>query len=75
MIRLPYQTVLLSILTLCSFGIICSLKTKNLHRIILWFAPINSELLPQRLISDVVLIATSHRFYLNLYRAAYIDTE
>ncbi|QDS71763.1 hypothetical protein FKW77_009138 [Venturia effusa] len=38
---LPYQTVLLSILILCSFGVICSLKTKNLHRIILWFAPIN----------------------------------
>jgi hypothetical protein len=39
----PWQTVLLAILVLCLFGTICSLKTKNLHRIILWFAPINSK--------------------------------
>ncbi|OAL75231.1 amino acid permease [Trichophyton violaceum] len=35
------QTVLLSIALLCIMGIICSLTTKSLHRIILWFAPIN----------------------------------
>ncbi|KIW03109.1 uncharacterized protein PV09_05754 [Verruconis gallopava] len=37
----PWQTVLLAILVLCLFGTICSLTTKNLHRIVLWFAPIN----------------------------------
>jgi len=35
------QTVLVALLTLCVFGTICSLTTKALHRIILWFAPIN----------------------------------
>ncbi|KAK2731160.1 hypothetical protein FQN57_003630 [Myotisia sp. PD_48] len=37
----PLQTVLLAIALLCIMGIICSLTTKSLHRIILWFAPIN----------------------------------
>ena len=37
------QTVLLSIALLCVMGIICSLTTKFLHRIVLWFAPINSK--------------------------------
>ena len=36
------QTVLLAILVLCLFGTICSLTTKSLHRIVIWFAPINS---------------------------------
>ncbi|KAF2670801.1 amino acid permease, variant [Microthyrium microscopicum] len=36
-----YQLVLISILILCLFGAICSLTTKNLHRVVLWFAPIN----------------------------------
>ncbi|PKY08258.1 amino acid transporter [Aspergillus campestris IBT 28561] len=35
------DTVLLTILLLCILGVICSLTTKSLHRIILWFAPIN----------------------------------
>ncbi|KAJ5095580.1 hypothetical protein NUU61_004936 [Penicillium alfredii] len=35
------QTVLVSIGMLCVIGFICSLTTKTLHRIILWFAPIN----------------------------------
>ncbi|KAI9723696.1 MAG: hypothetical protein M1812_000996 [Candelaria pacifica] len=35
------QTVLLAILLLCIMGIICSLTTRSLHKIILWFAPIN----------------------------------
>ncbi|KAK8152535.1 amino acid permease, variant [Phyllosticta citrichinensis] len=35
------QTVLLAILVLCLFGVICSLTTRALHRIVLWFAPIN----------------------------------
>ncbi|KAJ5141461.1 hypothetical protein N7526_002456 [Penicillium atrosanguineum] len=35
------QTVLVSIGLLCIIGVICSLTTKTLHRIILWFAPIN----------------------------------
>ncbi|KAI9707102.1 MAG: hypothetical protein M1836_000062 [Candelina mexicana] len=35
------QTVLLAILLLCIMGVICSLTTRSLHKIILWFAPIN----------------------------------
>ncbi|KAK6383180.1 hypothetical protein LTR65_010361 [Meristemomyces frigidus] len=35
------QTVLVAVLTLFVFGAICSLTTKALHRIVLWFAPIN----------------------------------
>lgn len=35
------QTVLLAILVLCLFGTICSFPTEWLHKIILWFAPIN----------------------------------
>ncbi|KAF2200797.1 amino acid transporter [Delitschia confertaspora ATCC 74209] len=37
----PLHTVLLAILILCLFGAICSLTTKSLHKIVLWFAPIN----------------------------------
>ncbi|KAF3033029.1 hypothetical protein E8E12_002218 [Didymella heteroderae] len=36
-----HQTVLLAIFVLCLFGAICSFPTEWLHRIILWFAPIN----------------------------------
>lgn len=36
-----HQTVLLAIFVLCMFGTICSFPTNWLHRIILWFAPIN----------------------------------
>ncbi|KAK7727474.1 polyamine transporter tpo5 [Botryosphaeria dothidea] len=39
------QTVLLAILILCLFGTICSLTTRALHKIILWFAPINRWML------------------------------
>ncbi|KAK3113805.1 polyamine transporter tpo5 [Teratosphaeriaceae sp. CCFEE 6253] len=35
------HTVLVALLTLLIFGTICSLTTKALHRIVLWFAPIN----------------------------------
>ncbi|KAJ5513978.1 hypothetical protein N7463_003530 [Penicillium fimorum] len=35
------ETVLVSIAILCILGIICSLTTKSLHRIVIWFAPIN----------------------------------
>ncbi|TKA58158.1 hypothetical protein B0A55_12175 [Friedmanniomyces simplex] len=35
------QTVLVALLTLLVFGAICSLTTKALHRVVLWFAPIN----------------------------------
>lgn len=35
------QTVMLALLTLVIFGTVCSLTTRALHRIILWFAPIN----------------------------------
>lgn len=37
----PAQTVMLALLTLIVFGTVCSLTTRALHRIILWFAPIN----------------------------------
>jgi ABC-type transport system involved in cytochrome c biogenesis permease subunit len=40
----PLQTVLLSIALLTVMGAICSLTTKSLHKLILWFAPINSML-------------------------------
>jgi amino acid transporter len=39
--RTPLQIVLLAIFVLCLIGAICSLTTRNLHRIVLWFAPIN----------------------------------
>jgi amino acid transporter len=35
------QICLLSVAILVIFGIICSLTTKTLHKIVLWFAPIN----------------------------------
>ncbi|KAF4206765.1 hypothetical protein CNMCM8980_000996 [Aspergillus fumigatiaffinis] len=35
------QTVALSVVILCVLGVICSLTTKTLHRIVFWFAPIN----------------------------------
>jgi len=35
------QTVLVALLTLFVFGVVCSLTTRALHRIVLWFAPIN----------------------------------
>ncbi|RDW68079.1 amino acid transporter-4 [Coleophoma cylindrospora] len=35
------QTVLLSMVILVIFGIICSLTTSTLHKLVLWFAPIN----------------------------------
>ena len=41
--RTALQTVLLSIAILVVSGVVCSLSTRWLHRIILWFAPINSE--------------------------------
>jgi hypothetical protein len=40
--RQAHQTVLLAIFVLCLFGTICSFPTNWLHRIVLWFAPINS---------------------------------
>ncbi|KAL7274935.1 polyamine transporter tpo5 [Rhizina undulata] len=37
----PMQTVLLAIGLLCVMGVVCSLTTKSLHKLIMWFAPIN----------------------------------
>lgn len=37
----PAQTVMVALLTLCIFGVVASLTTRALHRIVLWFAPIN----------------------------------
>lgn len=42
--RSALQTVVLSIVILCILGVVSSLTTKSLHRIILWFAPINGTL-------------------------------
>lgn len=39
--RTALQICLLSVAILVIFGIICSLTTKTLHEIVLWFAPIN----------------------------------
>lgn len=41
--RTALQTVLLTIVLLCIMGVICSLTTKLLHRVIIWFAPINRK--------------------------------
>jgi amino acid transporter len=41
-IRTAWDTVRLSIGLLIFLGIICSMTTKSLHRIFIWFAPINS---------------------------------
>lgn len=48
--RTALQTVLLSIVVLCVLGVICSLSTKMLHRIIFWFAPINSRIRVRRVV-------------------------
>ncbi|KAH8593803.1 amino acid/polyamine transporter I [Bisporella sp. PMI_857] len=37
----PLQIVLLAIVFIIIFGIVCSLTTKSLHEIVIWFAPIN----------------------------------
>ncbi|MCJ1244616.1 hypothetical protein MMC30_001814 [Trapelia coarctata] len=57
------QTVLLAILCLCIMGVICSLTTRSLHKIILWFAPINSMAIRKqrhlRLVVDVPSVLAS----------------
>ncbi|KAI5858127.1 amino acid/polyamine transporter I [Tricharina praecox] len=35
------QTVLLALALLCAMGCVCSLTTRSLHKIVIWFAPIN----------------------------------
>ena len=40
--RTAWDTVRLSIALLIFLGVICSMTTKSLHRIFIWFAPINS---------------------------------
>jgi len=56
--RNALQTVLLAILCLCIMGVICSLTTRSLHKIILWFAPINSMDVP----NHAYLIPRAHVF-------------
>ncbi|KAI9797080.1 MAG: hypothetical protein M1825_006263 [Sarcosagium campestre] len=53
------HTVLLTIVLLCVMGAICSLTTRILHRIILWFAPIN--LLATGSICIALLILTPNK--------------
>lgn len=48
--RNALQTVLLAILLLFIMGVICSLTSRVLHRIIIWFAPINSNFWRARII-------------------------
>jgi len=57
--RTALQLVLLSIAILVIFGIVCSLTTKTLHRIILWFAPIN--ILASIAICIVLLVLTPNK--------------
>jgi hypothetical protein len=68
--------VLLAILVLCLFGTICSFPTEWLHRIILWFAPINSTLRWQINGTLALLtIACSHCIDLHLHRTTRSHTE
>ncbi|KXS99395.1 hypothetical protein AC579_8801 [Pseudocercospora musae] len=53
----PWTTVVVAIICLFIFAIICSLTTKKLHQIILWFAPIN--LLATIIIGVVLLVYTA----------------
>lgn len=60
--RKAWQTVLLAIFVLCVFGAICSFPTNWLHRIILWFAPINSTLFSAVVRYVLKLLQSLHRF-------------
>lgn len=53
------QIVLLSIAILIIFGIICSLTTKTLHEVVIWFAPIN--ILASLAICIALLILTPNK--------------
>lgn len=53
------QTVLLSILLLIIMGVICSLSSKMLNRIVVWFAPIN--VLASVAISIALLVLTPEK--------------
>jgi hypothetical protein len=53
--RTATQTVLLAIALLCAMGCVCSLTTKSLHAIVMWFAPINGmRLTPDHSLAAVV---------------------
>ena len=56
------QTVLLSIMTLIIMGIICSLTSRQLNNIVIYFAPINSEsshpYVPERKLKLVSVLAS-----------------
>jgi len=41
--RTALQTVLLAIALLCAMGGVCSLTTRSLHKVVMWFAPINGK--------------------------------
>lgn len=41
--RTALQTVLLALALLCAMGCVCSLTTRSLHKIVMWFAPINGS--------------------------------
>jgi len=71
--RKAYQTVLLAIFVLCMFGTICSFPTNWLHRIILWFAPINSMCNAAHL--EPLLTLDSHCINLHMHRSSHSYTE
>ncbi len=62
--------MLLAILVLCMFGTICSLTTKSLHRIVLWFAPINSKSPRQKLLNGDADLFLSTRINQHMHRPA-----
>jgi hypothetical protein len=70
----PLQTVLLAILVLCLFGTICSFPTEWLHKIILWFAPINSKT-AQALSRNYTDPSNSRGFDMYLHCATRAHTE
>lgn len=64
----PKQTVLLAIALLCLMGGICSLTTRSLHKIVMWFAPVN--VLASISICIALLILTP-----NKHSATWVFTE
>ena len=41
--RTAGQTVVLALVVLGAMGCVCSLTARSLHRVVMWFAPINGR--------------------------------
>ena len=41
--RTAGQTLVLALVALGAMGCVCSLTTRSLHRVVVWFAPVNGE--------------------------------